>query len=150
MLSIMSFSRLHKTDMLILVIIHRNEVISEMSTLFWDRLTAICEERNQTPSRVCRDIGLSSGNPPAWKAGRVPSMAIIQKIARHFHVQDRYFLDEDYETKKAPAETAGVTEGDLKFALFGDAEISDETYRMVLDFARIAAERERQEKKKKE
>lgn len=117
-----------------------------MSTLFWERLTAICDERKETPTGVCRKIGLSSGNPPAWREGRVPSMAIIQKLSRHFHVPERYFLEEDYEKEKAPAETAGATEDDIRFALFGDAPISDEDMEAVRTFAQMLAEKARKKK----
>ena len=132
----MNFDLLHKTPSLILVNIHRNEVFSEMSTIFWERFMEACEKTNQKPTGVCRKLGLSSGNPPAWKQGRVPNTEIMQKLANYFEVPVSYFLG---ETEKAPdAEAAGaISKEQLKFALFGEngGVVSDEKLAEVLRYA---------------
>lgn len=143
MLITMNFDLLHKTPSLILVNIHRNEVFSEMSTIFWERFTEACEKTNQKPTGVCRKLGLSSGNPPAWKQGRVPNMEIMQKLANYFEVPVSYFLG---ETEKAPDAEAAGAKKDLRYALFEGAEVSDETFEKVMAFARFALEEERRQK----
>lgn len=136
MLISMNFDLLHKTPSLILVNIHRNEVFSEMSTIFWERFMEACEKTNQKPTGVCRKLGLSSGNPPAWKQGRVPNTEIMQKLANYFEVPVSYFLG---ETEKAPdAEATGaISKEQLKFALFGEngGVVSDEKLAEVLRYA---------------
>lgn len=115
-----------------------------METMFWTRFKAICAEHNTTPTRACREVGLSSGNPPAWKDGRVPSKKVIQQLANFFGVNPSYFV---VETEKAPAsEETWVTEQEVRHALFDGQEVSDETYQKVLAFARFALEEERRQK----
>lgn len=114
-----------------------------MSTLFWEKLTEICRENKQTPTGVCREIGISSGNPSAWKTGRVPNMKIIRLLAAHFGVSETYFLE---EKEKAPTEPAGATEEQIRFALFDGGEISDEGYAKVVEFAKMVQALERQQK----
>ena len=123
---------MHKFAMLILVNINRNGVFSKMSTLFWTRFEAICKERKQTPTGVVRACGLSSGNPSAWKAGRVPNMAAIQKIADHFEVSPSYFLEEEQKENSPSGE---LDKNAIKFALFGTDEITDEKLNEVLRYA---------------
>lgn len=105
-----------------------------MDTLFWSRLVAICGERGTTPSGVCKALGLSTGNPPAWKRGTIPNKKIIQTISDYFEVNPSYFVA---ETEKAPAsEETGASDDDLKFALFGGGgEITDEMFEEVKAFA---------------
>ena len=105
-----------------------------MDTLFWSRLVAICGERGTTPSGVCKALGLSTGNPPAWKRGTIPNKKIIQTISDYFGVNPSYFVA---ETEKAPAsEETRASDDELKFALFGGGgEITDEMFEEVKAFA---------------
>lgn len=110
-----------------------------MSTLFWERFTQICEAQKKTPTRVARDIGISSGNPSAWRDGRVPNMKIVQKLSEYFGVEPTYFLE---ETINPPVQNE-PREEDLRYAMFGGLEVSDEAWEKVKAFARFAAEEDR-------
>ena len=118
---------------------------------FWKALKQLCEERGTTPSAVAKELGFSSGAPTVRKRGARPHMFTVGKLAEYFDVSMNVFYGAPIETTKSPT---GNPEEDMdnlvKFALFGPEPISDEVYQMVKDFARIAAERERQEKLKKE
>ena len=121
-------------------------------TEFWQALTRLCKERNTSPSAVAKTLGFAAGSPTAWKKGAQPSLHAIGSLATYFDVPMEVFYGlPDRSKEKSPA---GNPEEDMdnlvKFALFGPEPISDEVFQMVKDFARIAAERERQEKMKKE
>ena len=107
-----------------------------METVFWTRLIELCKQHNTTPTGVCKAVGLSTGSPPGWKRGRLPSMAVLNKIADYFQVEPQYFIS---ETEKAPeAEATGaISKEQLKFALFGEngGVVSDEKLAEVLRYA---------------
>ena len=113
-------------------------------TDFWKALKALCKERGTTPSAVARELGFSSGSPTVWKRGATPSMFTVGKLAEFFGVDMGVFYGATPETKKAPSD---ISEGDLdgivRFALFGDAEISDDDYESVKLFAKMLAEKAR-------
>lgn len=115
-----------------------------METIFWTRLKKLCAENNTTPTGVCKALELSTGSPPMWKRGSIPNQLAREKIAAYFNVSPEYFV---VETEKAPAsEETGVTEQEVRHALFDGQEVSDETYQKVLAFARFALEEERRQK----
>jgi hypothetical protein len=69
----------------------------------------------------------------------------LEKIAKYFKVSVESLIRS--ETEKAPAsEETGVTEQEVRHALFDGQEVSDETYQKVLAFARFALEEERRQK----
>lgn len=109
-----------------------------METMFWMRLKQLCEERGTSPSGVCKATGLSTGSPTAWKAGRLPSAAVREKIAAYFDVPQEYFVA---ETEKAldSEEPRAISRQEIKLALFGaDAEkIPEEKLDEVLRYAKI-------------
>lgn len=74
-----------------------------MNTEFWNKFTELCEKNGKTPTGVVRAIGLSSGNPSAWRAGRVPGMGVINKLAAYFGVAPAYFVGLEDEKEKSPA-----------------------------------------------
>lgn len=89
-----------------------------METLFWKKLKALCEERNTNPTAVCKQAGLSTGNPTLWKNGRTPKAHVINVLSEFFGVSPGYFLEE--EKTPSGANTDALTEDELlAFALFG-------------------------------
>ena len=112
-----------------------------METIFWKRLKQLCAEHNTTPTGVCKAVGLSTGSPPAWKRGSLPNPSAREKLAQYFGVDPDYFVT---EKEKAPAEKpTGATEDDIKFALFGNAPVTDEDMEAVRTFAQMLAEKAR-------
>lgn len=112
--------------------------------VFWERFYALCKKNKTTPSAVARELGIAAGSPTAWKRGARPTVDAIGKLALFFGVKMEYFygLSElEEETKNAPTEPAGATDEEIRFALFDGAEVSDEDYELVKNFARMVAER---------
>ena len=112
-----------------------------METMFWSKLKELCAERGTTPTGVCKEIGLATGSPPAWKRGAIPTPMVREKLARFFGVEPEYFVT---ETKNAPGTGA---DDELKFALFGGGgEITDEMFEEVRRFAAYVRAREENKK----
>lgn len=106
-----------------------------MSTPFWDRFTSLCAENNTTPNAVMLKTGLNTGNPPAWRKGRMPGTKAAKAISDYFGVTVDYLLGAE-ETEKAPeSEETGASDDELKFALFGGGEITNEMFEDVKAFA---------------
>ena len=98
-----------------------------MNTEFWNKFEQLCEMSGKTPTGVVRAVGLSSGNPSAWRAGRVPGMGVINKIATYFGVTPAYFMGLEGEKEKSPApEGAELSEEETRlleaFRLLSDPE----------------------------
>lgn len=107
------------------------------NTSFWMRLNELCREKNITPTMLCKELGLSTSNVTHWGGGRVPSSRTIKTIAEYFGVEPAEFYRDA---------SVGVTDSEIKFALFGDTEITDEVYEEVKRFAKYAAAEERKRK----
>lgn len=109
-------------------------------------LQRIRTEAGVSQQAAAAHLGISRQAYSHYEVGRrKPDYETLLKLADFFGVSVLAILGTP-EQKKAPAE-GGVSEGDIKFALFGDAEIDDELYEEVKAFARFA--KERKEKKSK-
>ena len=107
------------------------------NTSFWQRVSELCKERNVTPTMMCKHLGLSTSNVTHWGGGRVPSSRTIKLIADYFGVSETEFYRDD---------KMSVSDDEIKFALFGDTEITDEVFEEVKRFAKYAAAEERKRK----
>lgn len=119
-----------------------------MASLY-EILEALCAERGIRGGRMCTDLGLSKSLMTDLKSGRkkTVSAGTARKLAAYFGVSVGYLLGE--EEKTAPArEAGGVSDEDIKFALFGgDGEITDAMYDEVRSFAAYVKQREAMKKK---
>lgn len=111
--------------------------------MFYDNFLALCRSRNVKPGRVADEIGINRGTVTYWKkSGYTPRSEILQKVADYFAVSvDRLLGAEKTEApQEAPDDTA------LKFALFGDTEVSDADLEDVKRYAAFVRERMREQK----
>lgn len=114
-------------------------------TEFWSAFKELCDQNGTTPNAVAKELGLASGSITAWKGGRKPQFTTIGRLATYFGVGIERFYGLP-EPEKAPAEQAGATEEQIRFALFDGGEISDEGYAKVVEFAKMVQALERQQK----
>lgn len=115
-----------------------------MESTFFDRYAALCRQHGESPNSVAKLIGASSGSVTAWKQGAAPRNATLARIADFFGVSTDYLLG---KTDTAAPKGSGVTDEDIKFALFGGGgEITDAMYEEVRQFARFVREREARKK----
>lgn len=116
-----------------------------MGETFFERYSALCKERGETPNSIAKIIGASSGSVTAWKKGTAPRNATLTKIADYFGVSTDYLLGKE----KAPAESGkrSVSDDEIKFALWGDCEdVDDEDLADVRRYAAFIRERKKDKK----
>lgn len=116
--------------------------------MFYDRYQAMCQKRGVSPSKAAAEIGLNKASVTNWKKnGYTPRADVLQRIADYFGVSADYLIGSP-EKQKEPAPIEGdrhrVSDDDVKFALFGDAEIDDAVLDEVKRFAQFARDQRRQ------
>ena len=107
--------------------------------MFFNRFQALCDEKGISVYRACTDIGLNRSAVAKWKAGGKPNGTTAAKLAAYLGGTTDYLLCGTEQS----APRAGVTDDDIKFALFGgDGEITDAMYEEVKQFAAFVRQRE--------
>lgn len=104
-------------------------------SILYERLFALCQERGITAYRMCKDTGVQPSVMTDLKMGRRQTVKAetAAKIAAYFGVSVDYLLG--IEEKEKPTAEKAVSDEELKFALFGDATVSDEDFEDVKRFA---------------
>lgn len=115
----------------------------------YNRIDALCKERNISITVMCRDAGVSRASLSDLKMGRNQNLSTetLSKIAAYFGVSVDYLLGK--ETEKAPAETGkrAISDDEIKFALWGSYEdVSDEDLADVRRYAAFVRERKKDQK----
>ena len=101
-----------------------------MGSMFFERFSALCKERGETPNSVAKLIGASSGSVTAWKKGTDPRNATLAKIADHFEVTTDYLLGKENKAPTFTGERFSNKQNILKIAgrdgSFRERVLSDE------------------------
>ena len=63
--------------------------------MFKDNFTKLCNEKNEAPSNVCKNIGLSASTYSYWTDVSIPHKRTLLKIADYFGVTVEDLLSED-------------------------------------------------------
>ena len=119
-----------------------------MSELY-NRIESLCAEKKINVTKMCHLAGCSRAALCDLKMGRKQSLSAetLTKLASVFGVSVDYLLGN--ETPASARTERGVTDDDIKFALFGgDGEITDEMYQEVRNFAAFIKRREEEKKRK--
>lgn len=61
-------------------------------SIFFDRYSALCKERGESPNSVAKKLGVSSGSITAWKRGTMPRSETVNMLASFFNVSADYLL----------------------------------------------------------
>ena len=69
--------------------------------MFKKRFIKLCNERNVSPTKACKDIGLSSAAFSTWTTETIPRKATIEKFAEYFGVSTDYLLGNTDQKEKA-------------------------------------------------
>ena len=105
-----------------------------------ENLKAVREKKRVSQQEVADYLGITRQAYSHYEVGRrKPDYETLLKLAEFYGVSVLDLL----EAEKAPTSEGerNVSDDDIKFALFGDAEIDDELYEEVKAFARFAKER---------
>lgn len=109
-----------------------------------ERLVSVREANGYTRKQLAEELGKPYATITKYENGqREPGHAYLVLIAQKFGVSVDYLLG--IENEEAPGtEAEGITDEQLKFALFGDAapEISDAQLNDVKRYAKFIMDRE--------
>lgn len=109
---------------------------------FAKRLEHLMQKDGITKYRLSKLVGCSATTVTNWLNGTAPTGEYLQKLSDIFGVSVDYLIGKEIQTKKDPAENSGVTDEDIKFALFGGGDVTDEQFEEVKQFARFIQERD--------
>lgn len=101
------------------------------------KIKALRKQAHLTQTELGDMLGVKKNAVSKWECGRVEDIPAgkIKAMARIFDVQPSYLIDNESDAP-LPRPDAEVTDAEVKFALFGgDAEITDEMYEEVKQFA---------------
>lgn len=111
---------------------------------FSDNLKRFRKQNHMTQTQLAEKIGVGRSAVSMYEMGeREPDFETLEAIADIFNVDMAVLLGT--ETKKSPTtEGEGITDEQLKFALFGDVapEISDAQLNDVKRYAKFIIDRE--------
>lgn len=105
-----------------------------------NNLKAAREKKHISQQEVADYLGITRQAYSHYEVGRrKPDYETLLKLSEFYGVSVLDLLD----AEKAPTREGerSISDDDIKFALFGDAEIDDELYEEVKAFARFAKER---------
>ena len=101
------------------------------------KIKALRKQAKLTQTELGDMLGVQKNAVSKWECGRVTDIPAgkIKAMAKIFDVPPSYLIDNEAE-KPQPGAEGGVSEEELKFALFGgDQEITDEMFEEVRQFA---------------
>lgn len=104
-----------------------------------NRIKTLCRDAGITIQQLEKDLGMGNGAISKWE-NSVPKADRLYKVAERLNVSAEYLL-----TGKTESETE---EDQIKFALFGTSDVTDETYAEVKRFAKFALEQQNRSRTK--
>lgn len=114
-----------------------------MDTL--DRILELLSKKGISKNKLLQDLNLGKNTFVNWESrGTSPNGETLSKIADYFGVTTDYLLGREDKNTENPA-----TDRQLKFALFGDAEIDDELLDEVKYMAKVQQEMRKKKKEEK-
>lgn len=96
-----------------------------------DKIDSLLKENNMNDGEFCEKLGIYPSALSEWRKGKTKSFKKhIDRIANMFDVSTDYLLGTE-NPKKA------ISDNDLKFALWGDVDITDELLDEVKRLAKL-------------
>lgn len=87
----------------------------------YERFEELCNKKNVTAYKVCKETGIQTSTISSWKKGRyIPKREKMSKIASYFNVTVEYLMGEDEE----PIEPTNIiSDGQKNESVISDEEI---------------------------
>lgn len=87
----------------------------------YERFEELCNKKNVTAYKVCKETGIQTSTISSWKKGRyIPKREKMSKIASYFDVTVEYLMGEDEE----PSEPTNIiSDGQKNESVISDEEI---------------------------
>lgn len=97
--------------------------------MFYDRLQALCKQRDLSVSAALTILGVSSGNMTHWQNGRLPNGDTLRKMARFFDVPIDTLVGSEQESLAVQQE---------KLLLLFESVPEEKRVRLLEQFAQMA------------
>lgn len=124
-----------------------HKMVVYFMSILYTTIEKLCAEKGISVTQLCKESGASRASLTDLKKGRKQSLSTetLLKIASYFGVSVDYLLGNTDKKEKAPAEEGGgITDEELKFALFdAPEEITDDIMDEVKRFAKYVEEQRR-------
>lgn len=78
--------------------------------MFKENFIRLCNEKKESPSFVCRKIGITPATFSCWTETSVPRKATLLKIADYFGVPVETLTENQTEQKEKPSENGELPE----------------------------------------
>ena len=75
--------------------------------MFKENFIRLCNQRNESPSSVCRKVGITPATFSCWTEESIPRRATLQRIADYFNVTVDHLLEKQ---EQLAAETDELNE----------------------------------------
>lgn len=93
--------------------------------MFFDVYCDLCQKKGVSPTGAALEMGISRGAVSFWKNGsRLPSSAMLSKIAAYFGVSVDYLLG-NVKKEKPATDSDGLTEADRQDIAIELAQLMD-------------------------
>lgn len=103
-----------------------------------DIIKALLKSERKTQQALCQYLGVSKQAFTEWNGGRNTSYKkYLPQIAEFFGVSVDYLLGKTEQKEKSPS----VSDEEIKFALFGGGEITDEMWDEVKRYAEFVKQK---------
>lgn len=116
-----------------------------------EKIKTLRKQAKLTQTELGELLGVQKNAVSKWECGRVTDIPAgkIKAMAQIFQVPPSYLIDSEAQNAPAAPQRAAVPDEDIKFALFGgEADVTDEMYEEVRQFAAFVRARSKLEKSK--
>ena len=116
-----------------------------------EKIKTLRKQAKLTQTELGELLGVQKNAVSKWECGRVTDIPAgkIKAMAQIFQVPPSYLIDSEAQNAPAAPQRAAVPDEDIKFALFGgEADVTDEMYEEVKQFAAFVRARSKLEKSK--
>ena len=112
---------------------------------FWERFYALCLEQGTRPNPVCKQLGFSNATATHWKAGQLPGLSSLKRIADYFNVSVDYLLGKtDTKKEQAVPDELPASE-ELQKLILESSTLSDDEARKVREYVELLKLKHNQE-----
>ncbi len=111
-----------------------------------NKIIELLNKQGKTQKELTDYLGLDKSTFSAWKANKSQSYKkYLKEISYFLNVSPNYLLGDDNDSE-LPTEIN--SNNNVKFALFGTAEVDDDIYEQVKAFAKFALNSKKEKKDK--
>ena len=104
---------------------------------FWERFYELCLENGTRPNPVCKKLGFSNSTATHWKAGQLPGLASLEKIADYFNVSVDYLRGKtDIKKEQTDSDNLPASE-EMQRLLKETSTLSDDEARKVREYVEL-------------